>query len=147
MKTLLLLLLAVLVSCVDNNTSTPEGALKDFVESRIGQVVSRDFVLQRVTGPMLQSFENMSDEDFAKFADLRNVKKESFKILTKSCQEKKCFITYSVGYGTSQEEKKTFSSEVKKIAELNYVEGKWLIADVSNIKTYHESLEPINPLQ
>ena len=43
-----------------------------------------------------------------------------------------------------QNDKAAFSSEVKKIAELNLVTGKWLIADVTNIKTYHESLDPIN---
>jgi hypothetical protein len=36
---------------------------------------------------------------------------------------------------------------VKKIAELNLVEGRWLIADVSNVKTYHEAMHPIEPLQ
>lgn len=95
---------------------------------------------------MKQSFEIMSDEDFNKFADLRSIRSDSFKILSKSCQEKKCFVTYSVAYKTKNEEA-SFSSEVKKIAELVLIEGKWLIADVSNIKTYHESLEPISALE
>jgi SepF-like predicted cell division protein (DUF552 family) len=42
-------------------------------------------------------------------------------------------------------DKATFTSEVKKIAEIVNENGNWLIADVSNIKTYHEALEPINP--
>ena len=145
MKTVILSLLFVLASCIEESL-TPESALKNFVEARIGSVVTRQFVLERVTGPMRQSFEVMDDKDFEKFADLRNVKKDSFKIISKSCQEKKCFITYSVGYKTDAEGAK-YSSEVKKIAEVNLVEGKWLIADVSNIKTYHESLEPINAVE
>lgn len=139
-------LLVFLTSCLQDNHS-PEGALKNFVESRMGSVVTRDFILERVTGKMRQSFENMSDEDFAKFADLRNIKRDSFKILSKSCQEKRCFITYSTAFVTKEEEKSVFTSEVKKIAEIVSVDGRWLIEDVSNIKTYHEALEPINPLE
>jgi hypothetical protein len=129
------------------NDLSPEAALKDFVDSRIGKVVDRDFVLERVTGKMLQSFENMAAEDFEKFADMKNIKMDSFKILSKSCQDKKCFMTYSVSYLSKADDKVQFSSEVKKIAEMVQVDNKWLISDVSNIKTYHESLEPINPLE
>jgi hypothetical protein len=136
--------LLILTACLKDNIS-PEAALKDFFEARIGHVVTREFVLERVTGKMRQSFENISDEDFARFADLRNIKQGSFKILTKSCQEKKCFITYSVSYQTAEKDKTVFSSEVKKIAEVQNENGKWLIAEVSNVKTYHEALEPINP--
>lgn len=142
----LLPLLFLVTSCLEDNSS-PENALKSFVESRIGSVVTREYILEKVTGKMKQSLENISEEEFQKFADLRNVKKDSFKVLSKSCQDKKCFVTYSVGYTTTNPDKSTFSSEVKKIAEIESVEGKWLIADVSNIKTYHEALEPINPLE
>lgn len=138
-------LLVLLVACVKDEL-TPEGALRTFTEARFGNVITRQFVLDRVTGNMKQSFEIMSDEDFNKFADLRSIRSDSFKILSKSCQEKKCFVTYSVAYKTKNEEA-SFSSEVKKIAELVLIEGKWLIADVSNIKTYHESLEPISALE
>lgn len=146
MKVLSLLFLILLASCLKDDLS-PEAALKDFVESRLGQVVDREFVLERTTGKMYQSFENMSDEDFEKFADMRNIKADSFKVLSKSCQEKTCFITYSISYLTKEGDKTQFTSEVKKIAEVVQVEKKWLIADVSNIKTYHESLEPINALE
>lgn len=139
-------LLFLLMSCIDDNLS-PEAALKSFVEDRIGHVVTREFVLERTTGKMRQSFENISEEEFTKFADMRNIKKDSFKILSKSCQEKKCFITYSIGYQTIADNKTAHTSEVKKIAEIQNENGKWLIAEVSNIKTYHESLEPINPLE
>jgi len=146
MKYLLMFVLFSLVSCLKTDLS-PEAALKDFVDSRIGQVIDKKFVLDRVTGKMLQSFENMSDEDFLKFADMKNVKADSFKILSKSCQDKKCFLTYSIGYQTRQADKTQFVSEVKKIAEMVLLDNKWLIADVTNIKTYHESVEPINPLE
>ncbi|MFP5385018.1 MAG: hypothetical protein ACLGHN_03005 [Bacteriovoracia bacterium] len=113
----------------------------------MGQVVTREYILERVTGKMRQSLENVTEEEFTKFADLRNIQKDSFKVLSKSCQEKKCFITYSVSFRTREKDETKFTSEVKKIAEVVNENGKWLIADVSNIKTYHEALEPINPLE
>lgn len=141
-----LLFLLFAVACLQDDLS-PEAALKNFVESRMGNVVTREFVLEKVTGKMRQSLENISDEDFEKFSDLRNVRKDSFKVLSKSCQEKKCFLTYSVSYQTQEKDETKYSTEVKKIAELQNEEGRWLIADVSNIKTYHEALETINPLE
>ncbi len=146
--TTLFILLTVLLtlSCVDDKLS-PESALKNFVEARFEAVVTKNFVLERVTGKLKQGLENTSDEEFAKFSDLRKMKKDSFKILTKSCQEKQCFITYSVAYKTNEDDKTVYTTEVKKIAELQNIEGKWLIADVSNVKTYVEAIEPINPLE
>lgn len=139
-------LLILLTACLSDNLS-PESALKTFVEARMGQVVTREFILERVTGKLKQVVENINEDEFTKFADLRSVKKDSFKILSKSCQEKKCFITYSISYLTRDNDKTRFSSDVKKIAEVVNHDGKWLIADVSNIKTYHEALEAINPLE
>lgn len=142
----LFLSLFFLASCLEDNRS-PESALKEFIEIRIGNVVTRSSLIDKVTGKMRQSLVNVTDEEFQQFADLRNVERDSFKILSKSCQEETCFLTYSISYKTKQNEKNVFSSEVKKIAELSLVSGKWLISDVTNIKTYHESLEPINALQ
>lgn len=146
MKVLLCSVLMLFVSCLEDNRS-PESALKEFIEIRIGNVVTRSSIIDKVTGKMRQSLENVSHEEFQKFADLRNVSRNSFKVLSKSCQGETCFLTYSISYSTKQNEKDAFSSEVKKIAELTMIEGKWLIADVTNIKTYHESLEPINALE
>ena len=146
MKVFKFMLFFSLVACL-NKDMGPEAALRDFIESRLGAVVSRDFILERVTGKMFQSVQNMSEEDYQKFADLKNIKSDSFKVHSKSCQEKRCFITYSLSYATKDGDKTNYQSEVKKIAEMIQVENKWLIADVSNIKTYHESMEPINPLE
>lgn len=136
----------LLVSCLEDNRS-PESALKEFIEIRIGNVVTRSSIIDKVTGKMRQSLENVSEEEFKQFADLRNVSRSSFKVLSKSCQGETCFLTYSISYNTKQNDKEAFSSEVKKIAELTMIEGKWLISDVTNIKTYHEGLEPINALE
>jgi hypothetical protein len=137
-------LFLVLVSCIQDHQK-PESALKSFIETRIGNVVSRELILDKVTGKMRQSLENISDDDFKKFSDLRSINKESFRVLSKSCQNNTCFLTYSVSYNTNQNGEKMFSTEVKKIAEIVNENGRWLISDVTNIKTYHESLETLNP--
>lgn len=146
MRKCFICLLFFVTACFEENLG-PEAVLKSFVEGRLGAVVDRDYILDRVTGKMRQSLENISDEEFNQFADLRGVYKDNFKILSKSCQEKKCFITYAISFRTKEKDDLRFTSEVKKIAEVVNENGKWLIADVSNIKTYHEALEPINPLE
>jgi hypothetical protein len=137
-------LLFIIAGCFDRSDS-PEGALRDFTLARLEKVVERDFVVARTTGKMRVSVESMSDEQFRLFSDLRKYKRDTFKIISKSCQEKRCYVTYSLGYHEeAADSKKGWISEVKKIAEIIWVEGKWLIADVSNIKTYHETSTTID---
>jgi hypothetical protein len=138
------ILMLMFISCVKNNQG-PESALESFIDARIGNDVTRKLVLEKVAGIMKQSLENISDDEFKKFSDLRNINQGSFKILSKSCQKNTCFLTYSISYNTNQNGERIFSTEVKKIAEVVNENGIWLISNVSNIKTYHESLEPIKP--
>lgn len=137
-----LLLLFVLTGCFESGNS-PESALKGFIESRLDKAASKSDLIERLTGKMKISIESMDDDDFEKFADLRKYKRESFRIISKSCQEKKCYLTYALSFKTIPDKQATWSSEVKKIVELQWIGSKWLIADVSNIKTYHESMEVI----
>ncbi len=140
MKFFLLLMLAS--ACFDRG-ETPETVLRDFTNARLSKVVGRDFVLAHTTGKMRVSVEAMDEKEFKVFADLRKYQKESFRIISKSCQETRCYVTYSLGYRQTDGKKTDWVSEVKKIAEILQVEGKWLISDVSNIKTYHETSEAI----
>lgn len=143
MKLLALSLILLLAACTKAKNS-PEASLKSFVESRIGNTVTRAFVVEHTAGKMRESLTNMSDADFEKFADMRNIKEDSFKIISKTCQPTQCYLTYSISYRTKDEKDKTlYSSEVKKIAELLLEDDKWLISDVTNIKTYHESSDAI----
>jgi hypothetical protein len=146
MKTTILFvtLLAFFTSCEDRKT--PEGALKSFVESRFDGVVTRSFVLERVTGKMREKLEKIPDTEFSKHMG-PHIQKDSFKIESKECQDSQCSITYSVSYKTSQDDKTAFVTDVKKKAQLQEVKGLWLIADVSNLKTVHEATESINPLE
>ncbi len=137
------LLLLLLTACFEGGNS-PESALKEFVETRLERVATRDSVLEKTTGKMRLSLESMDEEDFQQFADLRQYRKESFRIISKACQEKKCYVTYSLSYRKAPEQKTEWTTEVKKIVEILWVEGRWLIADVSNIKTYHEANQTID---
>ena len=137
-----LFFLLLLSSCFESGNS-PESALRDFVESRLAKIVTREDLIERTTGKLRLSIESMEDADFIKMADLRDFKKDSFRIINKSCQDKKCYVTYSLGYHQGVKGKAQWTTEVKKISELLFIDGKWLIADVSNIKTYHESTEVI----
>lgn len=137
-----LIILVLLAGCF-SQADSPEAAISEFVNSRLDKVVARGDVVDRTTGKMRLSLESMSDEEFESFANLKDFKKESFKIISKSCQDKKCYVTYSVGYRQMKASKTGWMSEVKKIAEVLRVEGKWLISDVTNLKTYHESTESI----
>ena len=147
MKNVFVLLMFVVLFSCQNDTKSPETAVKGFVEMRFDNVVTKKDVLERVTGKLQQNLESTSDEDFKKFSDMSNMEKGSFKILDKKCEEKQCFITYSLSYKTKTEDKTTSATDMQKIAELQNVDGKWLIADVSNVKTVVESMEPINPLE
>jgi hypothetical protein len=145
MKKLWLVFTLVLAACTQRE-GTPESALKDFVQGSLGQVITREFVLKRVTGKLEQSVTHMSDEDFNSFSNMTALQQDGFKVLSKSCQETRCFLTYTVAYGTNRDKQRAFKTEAKKIAEMTMVDGKWLISDVSNVKTFHEALEPINPI-
>lgn len=149
MKVFAITLLLIFASCSKPNEKllTPETALKDFVDSRVGQTVDKDFILERVTGKLLESFKAMNQVELNQFWDMKNIQSDSFKILEKKCQDQSCTLTYTVGYSTKNQDKVAFQTQVQKEALLVQVDKKWLISDVQNISTLHESLEPINPLQ
>lgn len=145
----IILLILLLLSACSKKMSSPEGALEEFIELRMGKVSTREFIAERVTGNMKEALNKMTEAEFIKFADLRSSEQDNFKITEKKCddQVKTCLLTYTINFSTKQEAKQIFTSEVMKIAELQWSEGKWLIAAVSNVKTTHESLEPIFPLE
>ncbi|MFP5457996.1 MAG: hypothetical protein ACLGG7_04625, partial [Bacteriovoracia bacterium] len=84
-----LVLLLSLASCFDRIDS-PEAALRDFVDIRLEKVVSKDAIVERTTGKLKSSLEAMTEEEFSKFSDLRAFKRDTFKVLSKNCQEKRC---------------------------------------------------------
>jgi hypothetical protein len=143
---LMIMALSILVISCQTKLDSPEEAVENFIKIRMEKVITKEEVLSKVTGKLKEAIESLSDDEFIQFADLRKFQKNSFKVISKTCQAKKCFVTYTLGYESINEGKATAISESKKIAEVEHIEGKWLIAEVSNLKTYVESLAPIEPL-
>lgn len=137
MKLLSLALLILFAGCTKE--STPETALEDFIQYRFQSGQSKEDILEMTTGPLHEKLNEMSDEDLEKFIDVKDLKKRKLKVLIKNCEEDTCYLTYVLRYVQGKETPRDFSVEVKKIAQINKVEDKWLLADVSNVKTYIEA--------
>lgn len=77
---------------------------------------------------------------------MANVKKADTKIINSKCESSKCIVTFIVDYTYQFKEEgtKSYKNEVKKIAEVEKVDGDWKISNVTNLKTYIEAQEPID---
>jgi uncharacterized lipoprotein NlpE involved in copper resistance len=149
MKICLFLIIFVFVGC-NNEASSPEGLVKMFVSDSVKGNVDRDYYEEYTTGSLLAASRDLSDEEIDE-SSLDGIKSIKTKIISKNCGKDKCILTYIVTYLTSKNGKggsgNDFSTEVKKIAEVEKEGDIWKIAQVKNVKTYHESLKPINPLK
>ena len=96
---------------------------------------------------MLASVSELSDEELEKDTRMNGVSDVSIKVISKNCQKDNCVVTYIVEYKTKSKTEKLFSSEVKKVAEIEKIGEDWKLASIRNIKTFHESKEPITPMQ
>lgn len=125
---------------------TPEGLLRLYISDVTTKELDKDYYLERTAGTLREQVESMNEDELAKSSYLKNVSKVKVDILSKNCQGEKCAITYVVSYDSKKGDKVASSSETKKIAELLKEEGKWKISSVTNLKTFIESNEPIEPL-
>ena len=132
--------LVFLVSC--NKESSPEGALEDLVSSRFSGS-SRSKLLKLVTGKLKAQIEGMSEENIKKFLEKDGLVRKKMKITLKNCEANKCFITYILRYNDVRPQGSRFDVEVKKIAEVELIEKKWFVSDISNLKTYIDSKKEI----
>jgi len=145
MKLVLLSLAFVFISC-NNGASTPEGLIQKFVKDSIAGKADKDYYAEYTTGALLAASVDLSDEELDG-SSLGSLSDVDVDILTKNCEEDKCIVTYIIKYKTESNGKKAFETEVKKIAEVVKEGEFWKLSDVKNIKTFHESKEPINPLE
>jgi hypothetical protein len=143
MKLITLLIIIFSLSACTKDATTPEGMLVQFSKKITLQKMSREFFYENTTGKMKKVIEDLNDEDFEKFRDLMKIKNQKITVSKKICSNDKCSLTYIIKYEQHSKEAKEFKSEVKKVASMEKIENKWLIADVSNIKTYHESVNPL----
>src|SRR5690606_21753451 len=108
--------------------------------------LTREAMLELSHGQLRDEIASMADEDFESYTSELGVTQGSYKILSSNCEsETKCAVTYILTYRSTEAGQRVFTSEVRKVAQMENHEGIWLLTDMANIKTFHEALEPINP--
>lgn len=138
--------LLVLASC-SPSPETPEGLLKMYVNDVTTKKVDKDYYLKYTTDELKESVEDLTEEEVANRSFSQNVKRAKVNILNKNCQNGSCVLTYVVSYDTVERDKTKFATETKKLAEIRKEEGVWKIANITHLKTFHDSREPINALE
>lgn len=142
-KAVLLISTLALFSCTKK--LGPDESLRDFVGKSIRGELTRDSLLEATTGDLKIELESLDEEEMNKYLKMEGASHESFRINLKNCEGDTCFLTYTLKYEQSKDGQKTFDVELKKMAELRKIEEKWLLADVTDIKTYYEAEQPIEP--
>lgn len=137
-----LFVLVIALSCT-KGADSPEGLIETFVKDVATKSIDREYYQKYTTGKFLAVVEDQSDEELEKNTRMAGVKKVNVKILSKNCNGDKCVLSYLVKYVTETKEESNFKSEVKKIAEVVKVDDYWKLANLKNLKTYHESTEAI----
>lgn len=146
MKYLISLTLVLLVSC--QQPESAEGSLRKYVKYRFSSDQTRDGVLIWLSEPLLEQYQELTDEDFDRLTKMDNLRFKGMRILNSDCTDKSlCYLTYTIKYETFSNENKTFATEVKKIAEMKKTESRWKISNINNIKTFHDSKKEIDPLE
>ncbi len=130
-------LLFLLISC--DQKQGPEEALKDFISYRFSSSQSREGIFKRVGGELASRLSEMNEEEFEKFLDTKEFERGRLRIHSSRCKEKTCSITYTL----ELKEKKGFDISIKKVVELVEEDQKWLINNVSNVKSYYEARSPL----
>lgn len=146
MKMTLILLLVVntfvLVSCKQD--LGPEDSLRSYIDYSVSSKSSREGFIERSTGTMKARLEIMENAEFDEFAkEMAHVEKKRVKFNHTSCQDNKCFITYTLSYDGQSEGVSVYEVEVRKIAELVKEEETWKLANISNVKSYYEAASEI----
>lgn len=140
-----LLIVAALIVSGCTKKLGPDESLRDFVGKSIRGELTRDSLLDATTGDLNAELASLGEEEMNRYLKMEGASHESFRINLKSCEGDTCFLTYTLKYEQSKDGEKTFDVEIKKMAELRKIEEKWLLADVTDIKTYYEAEQPIEP--
>ena len=138
-----ILLLFLVYSCMA--PEGPEQALKNYINYRFSPDQKKEKLLDMSTGNVRAQIEVMDEDGFKKYYKTSDKVLKRVKINLKNCSEEKCSITYTLSFATLKGKIETFRSEVKKIATLVKEDEKWKVSDVTNVKTYIDSKEPITP--
>jgi hypothetical protein len=143
------LLLGVLVlttlfwSCTKKEKA-PDSYLKSFVEEFFKTEIKKEDLIEKTSGRLKVSIESMTDDEFKSFSNPSTLVANSFEILSSACQEESCYLTYRLSYKTkSPDSQGEWSTQVKKIAHLQKFDKDWKVEDIENIKTFHETAQPL----
>lgn len=146
MKKLIFLLVFVIIGCTSKNTS-PEGALINYIDVRFSGEIDIKKIGDFFIGPMLDKLNGLGEEELNVYFKPDGLKKRKVSVLSKSCEQTKCFLTYIISYDSDIAKDESYQSKVKKVVELWKEDGVWKIASINNIKTYHKSDQAINALE
>lgn len=144
--TLLLSLFSLLsfVSC--SRSDDPESVLREYIDYRLSKNQKKDVLLSYTTDEMYEQTNAYTDEDFKEFEkQISNYHKKYVDVKHASCDELSCNLTYVIVYEIFDTTKaKKFDVEVKKIAEMINTDKGWKVANINNVKTFIDSVIPIN---
>lgn len=144
MRKLLLIAFTLLFTVGCFKEKGAQDTLRAYIEGRFQGNLDRIEVSEFLNGQLKKNILAMSDEDFATYSNLTNLKKKKFKVTYESCSVNKCFITYLISYDQLKESKEFFRVDSKKIAEMTMIDEEWKIEKVTNVKSYLEAKTPLD---
>lgn len=145
MKYAILVLVMVLAFACDKKAQGPAETLTNFIEYRFSNTQTKDGLLKFMTSKASEEISNLKEEDLADLLKVEKYRKRNFKIISEKCDENKCFMTYVLEYDVlAPNSTRDYVSEVKKIAELQKIDGEWKVANIDNIKTFIDATRPID---
>ena len=145
MKYIVLFLVMVMAFSCDKKAQGPSETLNSFIEYRFSTSQTKEGLLKFMTAKASEEISNLKEEDLADLLKVEKYRKRNFKIISEKCDENKCFMTYVLEYDVlAANSTRDFVSEVKKIAELQKIDGEWKVANIDNIKTFIDATRPID---
>ena len=138
----LIVCIFILQGCFSPKALSPEDALRDYISYRFSSGQTREKHLELTTGELKAKVESLTEEQFKSYSNTSIYNLKNIKVVLKSCTANACSITYILSY--NKPGNGTDLTEVKKIAELEQIEGSWKVKEVSTVKTYFESDKPID---
>ncbi|MCB9060605.1 MAG: hypothetical protein H6622_03680 [Halobacteriovoraceae bacterium] len=145
-RNLLALLCIILLNSCQKEIKAPDDVLKEFIRYRFkpGQIANKQDFQRYLDGEMMAIVESLDESQFKKFTELEGMKLKELDINNQTCEEKRCFITYTVSYEQSNNGKASYLVDTKKIAKLVLNnEKEWKIVSVTNIKSYLDNQQPL----
>ncbi len=123
----------------------PEESLREFVRLSISGKMNKGTLLDTTTGQLRTDLEALDEDQMAKYLKVEGATRDSFRVNLSNCQPKVCYLTYTLKYEQATNGVKAFEVELKKMAELRLEDENWLLADITDIKTYYQAEQPIEP--